>query len=257
MVGSLAAAWPHATFLSSSAAPCCPTRPSAGEWGKLSDFRRLLILRALKPDRVPAALGALCERALGARYTTQEPFSAKALLAESSPGTPIFFVLYSGYAPSAQIEAYARTGGRAVGEGCSARETLKLMYAGVHVHAEERLQLSIRLPSCRAVGKTAENGRFSLVSLGQGLCSCFLVHGGMGWLVPLPSLACTATSFARLAACTSLQARRAPLSGCWTSTLRRAAGSSSVGGGQLVWAAWCIGSTAGGGRAADATPWSS
>jgi dynein heavy chain len=76
----------------------------------LSGFRRLLILRALKPDRMPAALSALCERVMGAAYVNQEPFSAKALLAESSHATPIFFVLFPGYSPSAQIEAYARTG---------------------------------------------------------------------------------------------------------------------------------------------------
>ena len=83
---------------------------AAGEWGKLSDFRRLLILRALKPDRVPAALTTLCERAMGAAYVNQEPFSARALMSESSPATPIFFYLFPGYSPSAQIEAYARKG---------------------------------------------------------------------------------------------------------------------------------------------------
>ena len=78
----------------------------------MSDFRRLLILRALKPDRMPAALGTLCERAMGSAYVNQEPFSARAVLADSSPATPIFFVLFPGYSPSAQIEAYARTGKR-------------------------------------------------------------------------------------------------------------------------------------------------
>ncbi|KAI3429649.1 hypothetical protein D9Q98_005734 [Chlorella vulgaris] len=93
------------------------TDPMPGEWSKLSDFRRLLILRALKPDRMPAALSALCERVMGAAYVNQEPFSAKALLAESSHATPIFFVLFPGYSPSAQIEAYARTAGRTAERG--------------------------------------------------------------------------------------------------------------------------------------------
>ncbi|EFN60095.1 hypothetical protein CHLNCDRAFT_133411 [Chlorella variabilis] len=85
--------------------------PMPGEWCKLSDFRRLLVLRALKPDRLPAALGALCERAMGAAYVNQEPFSARALLAESTHATPIFFILFPGYSPGARIEAYARTVG--------------------------------------------------------------------------------------------------------------------------------------------------
>ncbi len=44
------------------------------------------------------------------RYVNAEPFSAKALLAETSAASPVFFVLFPGYSPSAQIEAYARTG---------------------------------------------------------------------------------------------------------------------------------------------------
>lgn len=159
--------------LNSNAAPTRPvTCPltHAGEWAKLSDFRRLLILRALKPDRMPAALATLCERAMGAAYINQEPFTARTVLAErwaldnaaskrgssprgvqswgdvgrraylsgfasrfrlamvatwpfprcSSPGAPIFFVLFPGYSPSSQIEAYARTGGvGAVDLGCA------------------------------------------------------------------------------------------------------------------------------------------
>jgi dynein heavy chain len=86
--------------------------PMPGDWARLSPFRRLLLLRAVKPDRMPAALGALCEAAMGAPYVNQEPFNARAVLAESSPSTPIFFVLFPGYSPSAQVEAFARTGGR-------------------------------------------------------------------------------------------------------------------------------------------------
>jgi len=33
----------------------CP----AGQWAQLSPFQRILVLRALKPDRLPAALAAL------------------------------------------------------------------------------------------------------------------------------------------------------------------------------------------------------
>lgn len=39
----------------------------AGQWAQLSPFQRILVLRALKPDRVPAALGALCEATLGTK----------------------------------------------------------------------------------------------------------------------------------------------------------------------------------------------
>lgn len=42
--------------------------PPAGDWARLqqpSDFQRLLVLRALKADRLPAALSALCEAHMG------------------------------------------------------------------------------------------------------------------------------------------------------------------------------------------------
>jgi hypothetical protein len=55
-----------------------------GDWARMSEFKQLLLLRALRPDRVAAALQRFCESAMGARYVNQEAFSAQAVLAESS-----------------------------------------------------------------------------------------------------------------------------------------------------------------------------
>lgn len=52
----------------------------AGEWAALSDLRRLLLLRALRPDRVPKALELMCERAMGAQYVRQEAFRVEDMM---------------------------------------------------------------------------------------------------------------------------------------------------------------------------------
>lgn len=51
-----------------------------GEWAGLPAFRRLLVLRALKPDRVPSALQLMCEEVMGPQYTNQEAFRPETVL---------------------------------------------------------------------------------------------------------------------------------------------------------------------------------
>lgn len=55
-----------------------------GDWGRMSDFKQLLLLRALRPDRVTNALQRFCESAMGARYVNQEAFNPQAVIDESS-----------------------------------------------------------------------------------------------------------------------------------------------------------------------------
>ena len=118
------------------------------------------MLRALKPDRMPAALSALCERAMGAAYVNQEPFSAKALLVESSHATPIFFVLFPGYSPSAQIEAYAETGAPAL--------VAPQPNACVHAARPDGVSTQCCRPPTRAVGRSVASGGLTIISMGQG-----------------------------------------------------------------------------------------
>ena len=42
-----------------------------GEWGKQAPFRQLLIIRALKPDRITNALQNFCESVMGSHYVNQ------------------------------------------------------------------------------------------------------------------------------------------------------------------------------------------
>lgn len=55
-----------------------------GDWGRMSDFKQLLLLRALRPDRVTNAVQRFCEAVMGARYVNQDAFSPQAVMEESS-----------------------------------------------------------------------------------------------------------------------------------------------------------------------------
>lgn len=78
-----------------------------GEWGKLNDFKQLLILRALRPDRITSALLKFCETRMGAKYINEDAFDAAVMMTESTAASPIFFILFPGYSPSKEIEALA------------------------------------------------------------------------------------------------------------------------------------------------------
>eukprot|EP00891_Asterochloris_glomerata_P001316 jgi/Astpho2/1316/Aster-06188 len=77
--------------------------PMPGEWSKISDFRQLLI--------------NFCEKRMGSRYVNQDAFSPPVVMSEASSSTPIFFILFPGYSPSKEIEAYAATVGKTGQEG--------------------------------------------------------------------------------------------------------------------------------------------
>lgn len=45
--------------------------PMPGDWGRLTEFRQLLIIRALRPDRITNALQNFCEHMMGSNYVNQ------------------------------------------------------------------------------------------------------------------------------------------------------------------------------------------
>jgi dynein heavy chain, axonemal len=68
-----------------------------GDYQKvLSDFDRLILLRAMRPDRVTTALKSWIEGMMGKEYVFQDPFDMVATFAETSSETPTFFVLFAG-----------------------------------------------------------------------------------------------------------------------------------------------------------------
>jgi dynein heavy chain, axonemal len=124
-------------------------RPEAskmpGEWGKPQatmdleikrKFRELLIIRAMRPDRITNALTKFCEMVMGTEYTNQPAFSCDSMMPESSGQTPIFFVLFPGYSPSKEVEVYANKMGYSVQQG---NLTLISMGQGQEKPAEAKL----------------------------------------------------------------------------------------------------------------------
>jgi len=80
-----------------------------GEWDKrCTPFQKILLLRALRSDRVTTAIASFVEERLGVRYMQQDAFSMDDAFNDSSRSLPLFFVLFPGVDPGAQLEALGR-----------------------------------------------------------------------------------------------------------------------------------------------------
>jgi dynein heavy chain len=62
----------------------------------LTRFQKLLVLRCLRPDRVLAGVQDFVAVQLGSRFIEPPPFDLAACFKESSPITPLVFVLSPG-----------------------------------------------------------------------------------------------------------------------------------------------------------------
>jgi dynein heavy chain len=70
----------------------------------ISEFHKLLLLRAMRPDRIPDALTSMVAANLGQEYVIQKPFDMRGAFDESTPNVPIFFVLFPGVDPTVWVE---------------------------------------------------------------------------------------------------------------------------------------------------------
>eukprot|EP00804_Cyclotella_cryptica_P004521 CCRYP_006874-RA/>CCRYP_006874-RA protein AED:0.08 eAED:0.09 QI:0/0/0.5/1/0/0/2/139/4220 len=78
---------------------------------KLNDLDRLMLLRAMRPDRLMNSLISYVGNTLGPEYITQKPFSMAATYAETNKRTPIFFVLFPGVDPTPWVECLGKEKG--------------------------------------------------------------------------------------------------------------------------------------------------
>jgi len=62
----------------------------------LTRFQKLLVLRCLRPDRVLAGVRDFVASHMGQRFIEPPPFDLAACFKESSPSTPLVFVLSPG-----------------------------------------------------------------------------------------------------------------------------------------------------------------
>jgi len=65
---------------------------------------KMLLVRALRPDRLSHALTAYLKECMGNIYVEQSPYDMTATYQESSASTPIFFVLFPGVDPTPWVE---------------------------------------------------------------------------------------------------------------------------------------------------------
>jgi dynein heavy chain len=83
----------------------------------LSDYAKLAFLRAIRPDRLPAALTKWLGQVMGKHFVEQPPFSMDKCFQETSNLTPVFFVLFPGVDPTPWVEKLALTLGLSIANG--------------------------------------------------------------------------------------------------------------------------------------------
>ncbi len=83
----------------------------------ISLFHRLLLLRALRPDRLSGALVKFVLENLGEPYVEEPPFEMGAVYQETSHIVPIFFVLFPGVDPTRDVERIGRENGVSIADG--------------------------------------------------------------------------------------------------------------------------------------------
>ncbi|XP_061442923.1 dynein axonemal heavy chain 11 isoform X1 [Rhineura floridana] len=87
----------------------CPEKQKLPqEWKSKTSFQKLIILRALRPDRMTYALRSFVEEKLGSKYVDGTRIDLAKSYEESSPTTPIFFILSPGIDPLKDVETLGK-----------------------------------------------------------------------------------------------------------------------------------------------------
>ncbi|XP_053995639.1 dynein axonemal heavy chain 1-like [Hylaeus anthracinus] len=82
--------------------------PFPAPWDtKLDDFQKMLILKCLRPDKVTNAMQLYLSKHLGREFVEPQTTELSAVYNESSPTTPIVFILSTGTDPAAELYKFA------------------------------------------------------------------------------------------------------------------------------------------------------
>lgn len=73
----------------------------------IDKFHRLLLLRALRQDRLTSALSSYVVEQMGEKYIEQPAFDIQEMFQETTHQQPIFFVLFPGVDPTTDVEKIA------------------------------------------------------------------------------------------------------------------------------------------------------
>ncbi|KAL0221332.1 hypothetical protein RCL1_001186 [Eukaryota sp. TZLM3-RCL] len=87
------------------------------DYAKKTEFQKLMILRALRPDRLTLALKNFVGSSIGNRYVEALPYSLETTFEETSTDVPIFFILSPGVDPVKQVELLGKTKGKLIDSG--------------------------------------------------------------------------------------------------------------------------------------------
>lgn len=74
---------------------------------KLDAFQRLLLLRVLRPDMLTTAIHSFVKASMGQRFVESPPLDLEACYGDSSPTSPLIFVLSPGSDPMSMLLKFA------------------------------------------------------------------------------------------------------------------------------------------------------
>nr|XP_015213314.1 PREDICTED: dynein heavy chain 11, axonemal [Lepisosteus oculatus] len=78
------------------------------EWKNKSSLQKVIMLRALRPDRVTYAIRNFVEESMGSKYVEGMRVEFEKSFEESSPATPVFFILSPGVNPLTDVESLGK-----------------------------------------------------------------------------------------------------------------------------------------------------
>ncbi|XP_019220092.2 LOW QUALITY PROTEIN: dynein heavy chain 11, axonemal [Oreochromis niloticus] len=87
------------------------------DWKNMSSLQRLIILRALRPDRMTYTLRKFVEESMGAKYVDSARLEFEKLFEDSGPSTPVFFILSPGVDPLRDVEKLGLKLGFSIDQG--------------------------------------------------------------------------------------------------------------------------------------------
>ncbi|XP_078721925.1 dynein axonemal heavy chain 11 [Lampetra fluviatilis] len=87
------------------------------DWKNKTPLQKLIMIRALRPDRMTYAIRNFVEEKLGAKYVEARAADFAASYEESGPGTPLLFVLSPGVDPLKDVESLGKKLGFTIDSG--------------------------------------------------------------------------------------------------------------------------------------------
>ncbi|XP_049439851.1 dynein axonemal heavy chain 11 [Epinephelus fuscoguttatus] len=96
----------------------CPEKERLPQdWKNKSSLQKLIILRALRPDRMTYTLRNFVEECMGTKYVDAARLEFEKLYEDSGPSTPVFFILSPGVDPLKDVEKLGLKLGFSIDQG--------------------------------------------------------------------------------------------------------------------------------------------